>query len=77
MATLATCARRLAEHHTASNVLVHDTPPIDRHMKRMFVLYGEVVPYVYHQCDWLEVGLRDSLSVLPENGLTSLIDFPL
>ena len=33
-------------------------------MKRLFALYGEVVPYVYHQCDWLEVGLRGQ-SVLP------------
>ena len=41
-------------------------------MKRMFVLYGEVVPYVYHQCDWLEVGLRDS-PVLPDGTTSPLI----
>ena len=41
-------------------------------MNQMFDLYGEVVPYVYHQCDWLEVGLRDS-PVLPDGPTSPLI----
>ena len=54
----------------------HDLAVKNKHslhdMKRMFVLYGGVVPCVCDQREWLEVGLQES-PVLPDGPTSPLI----